>query len=261
MDCRQAREWLEEYRRRELGADAAAAVEAHLAQCAECRRLLEETEAFAGRVRALPRASAPARLGRAVRRLGRTGGVRTWLGRPWVAAALAAVVVAAVLAPWVQLPARRGDDTLERLLQSGVMEHTRILLQLQTMAAEVSDPQSAFARVHSLTDVQVPPAFGGNPEMTILQARPTLIANRKAAAVVLRDPAWFITTYFALPGKDLPPPPEAGRVRIETYRPFMKQIEGFTLVYWKQGEYAYLMVSDRDDPGTRQLYLKMRKAM
>ena len=184
-----------------------------------------------------------------------------WLGRPWVAAALAAVVVAAVLAPWVQVRPRRGEDPLERLLQSGVMEHTRILLQLQTMAAEVGDPQSAFARVHSLTDVQLPPAFAGDAEMTLLQTRPTVLANRKAAAVVLRDPAWFITTYFAVPGKDLPPPPEAGRVKIETYRPYMRQMEGFNLVYWKQGEYAYLMVSDRDDPGTRQLYLKMRKAL
>src|SRR5262249_25808418 len=106
MDCRHARELLEEYRRRELDPEATAAVGSHLAPCAGCPRLLDEVEAFAARGGALPRAAAPPPLARAVRRLGRERGVRGWLGRPWAAAAVAAVVVAAALAPWVQLPSR-----------------------------------------------------------------------------------------------------------------------------------------------------------
>jgi anti-sigma factor RsiW len=235
-------------------------VEAHLLACPLCRRAREEADALAALVRTLPRKHAPAGLARAVRRLDRRRGLVGWLGRPWVAAALAAMVVAAVLAPWVEWPGQRRDDVFERLLQGGIAEHARILLQLQAMAGEVSDPESAFARVRSLTDVQIPPAFAGTADLTLLQARPTMIANRKAAAVVLRDSGWSITTYFALPGRDLPMPSK-GRVQIEQYRPFMRQLEGFNVVYWKQGEYAYLMVSGRDDPGTRQLFLTMRKAL
>lgn len=261
MDCRETREVLEEYRRGELAAEAVAPVEAHLARCAACRRLREETDRLAGLIRALPRTPVPPGLARAVRGLDRPRrGVTGWLARPWVAAAVAAVLVAAVLAPWVQFRERRGDDPVERLLQGGVAEHTRILLQLQALTGEVADPESALARVRSLTDVELPPVFAGDAELTLLQARPTVIANRKAAAVVLRDPSRSITTYFALPGQDLPMPSE-GRVQIEQYKPYMGRLSGFHVVYWKQGEYAYLMVSDLDDPGTRRLFLKMRKAL
>jgi anti-sigma factor RsiW len=260
VDCHDTWEVLEEFRRGELDPGVAAAVEAHLQGCPACRRLREGADAVSGLVRTLPRRPAPAGLARAIRQLEqpRRGGVAGWLGRPWVAAAVAALLVAAVLAPWVEFRGRRAEDPIERLLQAGVAEHTRILLQLHTLAADVSDPDSVFAQVRSLTDVEVPRAFAGSAELTLLQARPTVIANRKAAAVVLRDPAWFITTYFALSGRGLPMPNDR-RVQIEQYRPYMRTVEGFNVIYWKQGEYAYVMVSDLDDPGTRLLFLKMRK--
>lgn len=265
MNCQDAREVLEEYRRGELTPEAAALVRAHLATCPNCRRLAEDAEAVAALVRRLPRSPAPAGLARAVRRSARRQFRRAplvWLQRPAVAAAVAALVVAAVLGPWVQVPRLgRGDDPVERVLQSGVAEHTRILLQLQALTGEVADPAQAFATVRSLTDVQLPWVFAGDAELTLMEARPTMIANRKAAAVVLRDPAWFITTYFAMPGKDLPPPPEKGRVQIGTYRPYMRQLDGFNIIYWKQGDYAYLMVSDLDTPRCQQLFLKMRKGI
>jgi anti-sigma factor RsiW len=260
MECPETRENLEEYRRGELPADAAAEVEAHLAHCPRCRGLREEADAVAALVRALPRTAAPVALARRLARLDRRRNVAVrWLARPWVAAAAAAIVVAALLSPWLQFR-RPPDELFERLIQGGVAEHTRILLQLQTVAAEVTDPTSAFATLRSLTDVQVPPAFAGDEELRLIQARPTMIANRKAAAVVLRDQAWFITTYFAVHGQDLPMP-NAQRVQIDKYRPYMREVSGFHVIYWKQGEYAYLMVSDLDDPRSRQLFLKMRKAL
>jgi anti-sigma factor RsiW len=265
MTCQEVRELLEEYRRGELSADVAGLVAAHLADCAQCRALAEEGAAMAALVATLPRPPAPASLTRAVRRMagaGRGGAVRAWVGRPWVAAAVAAAVVAIVLAPWTLGRLGRADDPVERVLRSGVAEHTRILLQLQAAATgQVADAAEAFATVRSLTDVQLPWVFAGDADLTLMEARPTMIADRKAAAVVLRDPAWFITTYFALPGRDLPPPPEKGRVQIEQYRPYMRQVEGFNVIYWKQGEYAYLMVSDLDTPRCQQLFLKMRKGI
>jgi len=262
MNCQDAREVLEEYRRGELDPEAAALVQAHLAGCVRCQRLVEDAEAVTRLVRQLPRSPAPAGLARAVRRLARARPAPlVWLARPWVAAAVAALVVAALLAPWIQVRLSRSDDPVERVLQSGVAEHTRLLLQLQAATGQVADPAEAFATVRSLTDVQLPWVFAGDAELTLMEARPTMIANRKAAAVVLRDPAWFITTYFAMPGKDLPPPPEKGRVQIEQYRPYMRQVDGFNVIYWKQGEYAYLMVSDLDTPRCQKLFLKMRKGI
>ena len=97
MDCHQTRGLFEEHRRRELEPERAAAVEAHLEQCPACRVAWAREEAVSTLVRALPRLPAPPTLVRQVRALGvRRGGVPGWLGRPWVAAAVAAVVVAAV---------------------------------------------------------------------------------------------------------------------------------------------------------------------
>jgi anti-sigma factor RsiW len=262
MDCQEAREVLEEYRRGELAADGAAAVAAHLRGCPRCRALHTEGEALAARIRALPRPAAPAGLADRLRRLERRRWPvpLAWLGHPGVAAAVAAVLVASLLAPWVQFRTGQPEDMFERVLQGAVTEHTRILLQLQALSGGVADPASVFATVRSLTDVQLPSAFAGNEDLTLMEARPTVIASRKAAAVVLRDQAWFITSYFALPGQDLPMP-QAGRVQIGTYRPYMRAVNGFTVIYWKQGEYAFLMISDLDAPRCQNLFLKMRKAL
>ena len=114
--------------------------------------------------------------------------------------------------------------------------------------------------MRSLTDIQLPPAFAGDAELQLVAARPTVIANRKVAAAVLSDKTQSVTTYFAVPGKDLPMPSER-RVQIEQYRPYMRRANGFHVVYWKQGDLVYLMVTDLDDPHARQLFLRMRKAL
>ncbi len=261
LDCQATREALEEHRRGELPADAVRPIEAHLSQCEQCRALRDEADRLAALVRGLPRTPAPPGLARRVAALGRSPGrARGWLGRPWTVAAATAAVVALALSPWLQFRPRPEDDPVERFLQAALAEHTRILLQLQAATADVPDPDTALATVRSLTDIQIPPAFAGNDELTLIAARPTVIANRKAAAVVLRDRAWFITTYFAASGTDLAMP-SRGRVQIEQYKPFMRQANGFSVIYWKQGEYAYVMVSDLDDPRSRQLFLKMRKSL
>jgi len=258
--CADVRDLLEEHRRGELAPEAAAEVSAHLVACDRCRRLSEADTALVALVRTLPRPAAPPALRRRLERLRGGAGRRGWLARPWVAAALAAVVVAALLAPWVRFRSDAPTDLVERLIQSGVAEHRRILLQVELGPGEVSDPGLLFERVRTLTDVALPAVFAGAGELRLLTARPTLLADRKGAAAALRYPASPIVTYFVLPGKDLPMLAK-GRVDIEQYRPHMRQVDDFRVVYWKQGELAYLMVSGLDDAKTRQLFLKMRKAL
>jgi anti-sigma factor RsiW len=263
MDCHQTREAFEEHRRRELDPERARAVEAHLASCPACRAIWTRDEALIGYVRALPRTPAPATLARAIRALGAPRrGVTAWLGRPWVAAALAAVVVTVVLGPWAPWlrPRERPADVVEALIQSGVAEHRRILLELEALPVAVDDPDALFARVRSVSDVELPKILAGTGELRLLIAKPTLLASRKTAAAAVRYPTSPITTYFILPGKDLPML-EQGRVQIEQYRPHMREVNGFNVVYWKQKDMAYLMVSGLDREGCQKLYLKMRKAL
>ena len=150
MDCHQTRQILEEYLRRELEPDRARAVEAHLEGCPACRAILAREEAVATLVRALPRLPAPPALVRQLRTLGAPRrGIASWLGRPWVAAAIAAVVVAAVLGPWLRRPIERPGDIVDTLIQSGVAEHRRILLDLEATPREISNPEAdaLFQRV------------------------------------------------------------------------------------------------------------------
>lgn len=261
MDCHQSRDLFEEYRRRELEPDRARAVEAHLVACPACRAFWAQEEAVAALVQALPRLPAPPTLTRQVRGLGgRRRGIAAWLGRPWLAAALAAVVVLAVLAPWLRWPGERPGDVVDTLIQSGVAEHRRILLRLEAVPGGVEDPDVLFARVRSVADVELPKIFAGVGELRLLTAQPTLLASRKSAAATLRYPTSPVTTYFLVPGKDLPMPAK-GRVQIDRYRPHMRQANGFNVVYWKQQDLAYLMVSGLDREGCQKLYLKMRKAL
>ena len=261
MDCRQAREVVEEYRRRELDPDRARAVEAHLEGCPACRAILAREEAVSTLVGALPRLPAPPTLVRQVRALGvRRRGVPGWLGRPWVAAAVAAVVVAAVLAPWLRRPAERPTDIVDTLIQSGVAEHRRILLDLEAVPREIGDPDVLFQRVRSVTAVELPKVLAGTDGLRLVAVRPTLLASRKTAAATLRYETSPDTTYFVLLGTDLPMPAE-GRVQIEQYRPHMRTVNGFNVIYWKQKDLAYLMVSGLDREGCQKLYLKVRRAL
>jgi anti-sigma factor RsiW len=263
MDCHETREVFEEYRRRELPPDRARAVEEHLEGCPACRAILAREEAVARLVHALPRLPAPAALVRQVRTLGaRRRGIAGWLGRPWVAAALAAVVVVAVLAPWLRRPVERPGDIVDTLIQSGVAEHRRILLDLEATPREISNQEAdaLFQRVRSVTAVELPKVFAGTDELHLVAARPTLLASRKTAAATLRYKTSPDTTYFVLPGSDLPMPTE-GRVQIAQYRPHMREVNGFNVVYWKQKDLVYLMVSGLDRDGCQKLYLKVRQAL
>ena len=212
----------------------------------------------------LPRPPAPAALVRQVGALGtRPRRIAGWLGRPWVAAAVGAAVVAAVLAPWLlRRPAERPGDIVDALIQSGVAEHRRILLDLEATPREISNPDAdaVFQRVRSVTTVELPKVFAGTDELHLLTARPTILASRKTAAATLRYRTSPDTTYFVLPGPDLPMPTE-GRVQIEQYRPYMREVNGFNVVYWKQKDLVYLMVSGLDREGCQKLYLKVRKAL
>lgn len=260
MSCDATRDRLEEYRRGALAPEAARAVETHLAACPACRSRREQDDALAALLRTLPRTTAPPALARQLRALGvPRRRLARWLGRPWVAAGLAALLVAAVLAPWVRF-GQRPADVVEALIQSGVAEHRRILLQIEAAPGDVQDPDLLFARIRSVADVEMPKILAGAGELRLLTARPTLLQSRKTAAAALRYPASPVTTYFILSGNDLPMPAE-GRVQIEQYRPYMRQVNGFNVVYWKQDGLAYLMVSGLDREGCQKLFLKMRRAL
>jgi anti-sigma factor RsiW len=263
MGCDEIRDRLEEYRRDALPPDAAAAVRAHLEGCAACRQALAETGAVAAWIAGLPRPPAPDALRRQLRAPAAPArrGLRRWLAHPAVVALATAAVVLLAVSPWLRVRPDPSAELVERLVQWGVNEHRRILLQIEATPVEVGDPAQVFARVRAVTDVPLPAVLAGAGDLRLLAVRPTALWDRKAAAATLRYPQSPGITYFVLPGRGLPVPADKVRVQIEEYKPYMRQVAEFHVVYWKQGDLAYLMVSGLDDPHTRQLFLKMRKAL
>ena len=122
-----------------------------------------------------------------------------------------------MLGPWLR-PTGRPEDVVDALIQSGVAEHRRILLQLEAGQGAVDDPEALFARVRSVADVELPKILAGTGELRLLTAKPTLLESRKTAAAALRYPTSPVTTYFILPGKDLPMPTEGGSRSSSTSR-------------------------------------------
>jgi anti-sigma factor RsiW len=263
--CDEIRALREDVRRGTASPAARDAVAAHLAACPGCRRAAAADDALAAALQALPRPAAPAALRRAAEAALAApapgpGGARPGPARPWAAALAAAALVLALLTPWLRGPGRPGDDPVDRLVQAGVAEHRRILLQLEAGGPEVGDPRALLDRVRTVADVPVPPALAGTGTLRLLGARPTVVADRKAAAASLREAAAPVTTCFVLAGRDLRVP-ERERVQIEQYRPFLRRVGDYHVVYWKQGDLAYLLVSGLDEPQTRQLFLRVRRAL
>ena len=120
------------------------------------------------------------------------------------------------------------------------------------------DPERMLATVHWRGDAERATVLGGlggwRVEANLMERDGALWRRSYAVARDLR------TTYFVLPGPDLPMPTE-GRVQIEQYRPYMREVNGFNVVYWKQKDMVYLMVSGLDREGCQKLYLKVRKEL
>jgi len=258
MDCAETRDVLDEYRQGGLAADAAGRLEAHLAECSTCRQWRQADDTLAARLRALPRTPAPPSLRRQLRASGRRRpGPVGWLARPWVAAVLAASLVAALLVPWGLW---HGSEPVDELIEAAIDQYKGLVLQFKGFGGAVTDPAVVFGVVRALTDIPLPAAWAQDPEFPLVAARPTVIANRRAAVALLaRDPQ-FVTACFLLRAADLPMPRER-RVRIGQYRPLARQADGLRAIYWKRGEFAYLVVTNLDETRSRDLFLRMRQGL
>ena len=51
------------------------------------------------------------------------------------------------------------------------------------------------------------------------------------------------------------------KLQFDQYRPYGRRVRGATVVYWKQAALAFLMVTDLDEEGSRQMFLRIRKAL
>ncbi len=281
MDCSEAHEHLCDLNRGRLEADTAAAVHAHVEQCAACAAALQ----VEARVRALvqaqaPRYTAPPRLKSRIQALlaesaesaspkesvthnaaagtRRTGGSRwrDWLrGYPWTVGSLAGAL-AVLLLVWTGM-LWMARDPVSLLAARAVAEHVEYVKD--TMSRPAADPATVVHELKSQVSFAFEPVFPGDSQVRLVAGMVSDLRGKRAATFVYRDGSGRYTTLFLMPEAGTVIPTE-GRMPIETFKPHHRMTSGRHLLLWKQRELACLLVSDLDVAGMAEMFLKIRKA-
>ena len=225
----------------ELAAAARAALESHLAGCAECRALNSELVALRAALRAgltrqvagpqlrllLARsleeaeASAAARAPRRVRARLRDGSF-------WAGAASGAAVAAGVVVALALVLGRGAPDPLANELLSA---HLRSLMAEHLIDVASSDRHTVKPWFAGRSDVSPPVVEVADGSFTLVGGRADLVDGNRAAVVVYRRGP-HVVNVFAWPDAAQ----RAGDRRISR--------NGYQLVFWHDGTVAFCAVSD-----------------
>ncbi len=262
MECTEARDHLIDLVRGHLEAETAAAVRAHVARCPECAAALQTQTEVRSLIRAhLPRYAAPAALHARIRasadRPPSPGWRAWWSGlrrHPWTSGLVGAAAV--VILVWGGLLWVQPDPTA-RLLQRAVAEHAEYTQE--TMHLPASDPQMVLGQLRAQAPFSLPGVFRGDSQVQLVAAHMDELSGTPVATVIYRDTAGHYTTLFLMPdqGKLIP---EADRLSNQAFRPYHRVLSGRQVLLWKQPNLACIIVSDLDETGAAQRFLKIRTA-
>jgi anti-sigma factor (TIGR02949 family) len=263
MECREVQEQLADLSRDRLPAELADAITAHLGECVKCRDALRIEQRLRAIVRTqAPRYAAPEAL-RATVRSALRGAERTpsagWRGwvrlHPWTAGILAGGL--AVLALVWGGTAWLARDPVSRLMARAVEEH--IEYAREAMDRPAPDAGALLKRAASQAPFALGPLFPGDAEAPLISILTSELHGKPAVALVYRNAPGRYTTLLLTPGADVTIP-TGSRLTIESYKPHHRVASGKHVLYWKQRDLAYLLVSDLDQTGLANMFLKVRRA-
>ncbi len=267
--CEETRHAMEDLLHGTLPAEAAVALRAHVLACPACAAELEDREELALLVeRRATRHAAPPAFRESLREtLAGEGllavpararpGVFRRVALPVPVSATAAVLLlvrgaALWFKPWV-----REAPTLVAPLAAVVEDHQRALLALRAQGPSPVSPETARERLGPQAGYGPILRFAGSEVYRLAGVRASYFLERPAATVTYaRDGR--LATYLVFPGKDVTIP-EAGRVRVETFKPHLAEVEGLRIVTWREGEWACVLVGNLDRQEILDLFLKVRK--
>lgn len=186
----------------------------------------------------VPRYPAPARLRAALRAAARPAPRRMrWLP-PALAAAATALVLVLFLVPL--LPRIAPADPLQRLARAVVAEHTRALMWGARRPDIVPTDLPWLTQEAGIALARV---FAGDERLSMLGAEPVYLEQQRGLALHYRDEDGHRVTYVVLPAPGVRVS-EGRRVTIDRFRPALLHDSGFSVLAWKQGDFACFLVSD-----------------
>ncbi len=255
MDCQQTQRLLLDAERGVLSSEQKEAVAAHLAQCAECREVAEADRALSAALLQLPRYTTPPDLrARLVARyqpvattepsaiplpLRRPG--RRLLSSLLPAAAAAAVLLVAIPTYYERVVIPRREQTAS-LVREAVDDHLRLLISDHPLSVESSNMHQVKPWFAGRLDFTPRLGFLGDDEFPLEGGTVVFLQDHRAAGFLFKRRLHKISL-FVLPAGD-ESWSKANEVSLGRVRAQAASSRGFSLLRWRDGELAYVLVSD-----------------
>jgi anti-sigma factor RsiW len=244
MDCLEARTLFLGRRRGSLDEALRAPLDAHLADCAECRHEeAADRELSALLEKRLPRPRAPQVLRRSVEARWNATAPRT---PPFLRTALT-LVAGAALAAVVMLAWRShgtGDATGNAMVAEAVNDHLRVLYEEHPLEVESGGIHQVKPWFEGRVDFAPVEPFAGDDAYPLQGGAVAYFLDRKAAAFVFKR-RLHVMTLFVFPAEGLPWP-SALPHPVGTSHGALTTSRGFHVLMWRKGDLGYALVSDID---------------
>jgi hypothetical protein len=206
----------------------------------------------------LPRYPAPPGLRSAIMAGSTPAPARAWWFAPALSAAATALMLILFFLPL--LPRVAPADPVERLTRAVVAEHERAVM----WGARRPDViPTALPWLAQETGIGLSSVFSGDDRLTLLEAEPIYLEQRRGLAVHYRDADGHRVTYVVLPAPGLVTP-ERRRQKVDRWRPALLHDSGFSVWMWKQRDLAVFIVSDMvsqtDHERFKDYFVRLRAA-
>lgn len=251
MSCRDVQRCVHAFIDAELDPKQIVEIESHVAQCEECRRLVEFERWFKSELgQSIGKLAAPSGLrtmvARSLDRAERKSRLRTLLPRAGMAAAIAAGVIAALLLPEWLTPSMLDLDTPQvQLMPRPVIDYVAER-HSRPLPVEVTGPDSGAVSMwfRDKVDFAVrPPSFPAS-QVQLVGGRISHVGDQQAAHLLYDHNGRPITVIVFADGAGIP----FGGVQRQAgnHTVHVGQSRGFNVAVWRQGGVSYAATSDLD---------------
>jgi hypothetical protein len=206
----------------------------------------------------LPRHAAPSHLRNAIVAGPTPAPTRSWWVAPVLSAAATALLMGLLFIPL--LPRSVPADPVSHLTRAVVSEHQRAVM----WGPRRSDVAPAgLPWLTQATGIALSSVHSGDERLTLLDAEPIYVEQRRGVALHYLDADGHRVTYIVLPAPGLVTP-ERRRQKVDRWRPALLHESGFSVWMWKQRDLACFIVSDMvsqaDHDRFKEYFVRLRTA-